>query len=54
MCHLKLMQLMSHIDEAIDITTKNNLTDDAEILGILSRKYHMMYQLTVRNPNGNS
>ena len=45
---------MSHIDEAIDITTKNNWTDCAEILGILSRKYHMMYQLTGRNPNGNS
>ena len=54
MWHLKLMQLMSHIDEAIDITTKNNLYDDAEILGILSRKYRMMYNLTVSNYNGNS
>jgi len=54
MYHLKLLKLMSHIDEAIDIMTKNNLHDDAQILGILSRKYHMMYQLTVRNSNGNS
>lgn len=44
MCHLKLMQLMSHIDEAIAIMTKNNLHDDAQVLGILSRKYHIMYQ----------
>lgn len=45
---------MSHIDEAADILVKNNLNTDAEILEILSRKYHMMYQFTVRNYHGNS
>lgn len=54
MGHFKIMKLMSHIDEAIDILTKNNQTEDAEILAILSKKYHMMYQLAVKNYHGNS
>lgn len=39
---------MSHIDEAINIMMKNNLHDDAQILEILSRKYHMMYHQLVK------
>ena len=39
---------MSHIDEAIDIMSKNDLQEDAKILGILSRKYRMMYQQLVK------
>ena len=54
MSHLKIMELMSHIDEAISIMQKNNLHEDAKVLEIFSKKYHMMYQLTVRNSNGNS
>jgi hypothetical protein len=54
MSHLTLIKLMSHIDEALDITSKNNFNDDAQILEILSKRYHNLYQLTVSNYNGNS
>jgi hypothetical protein len=54
MGHLKIMKLMSHIDEAIDILVKHNFIEDAEILSIFSRKYHTMYQLAARDFNGNS
>lgn len=54
MGHLKIMKLMTHIDEAIDILVKHDLIEDAEILSIFSRKYRTMYQLAVRNSNGNS
>jgi hypothetical protein len=54
MGHLKIMKLMNHIDEAIDILAKNGLDTDAEFLEIFSKKYHTMYQLAVKESNGNS
>jgi len=54
MCHLTMIDLLSHIDGAVDILVKNNFNNDAEVLKILSRKYHIIYQLAARNSNGNS
>lgn len=55
MSHLKIMELMTHIDGALDILNKNNLHEDAMILDLLSKKYLQMYHLSVRNlVNGNS
>lgn len=54
MDHLTIMKLMSHIDESIDLLIKHGLDVDAELLEVFSNKYHEMYQLAVRDFNGNS
>lgn len=54
MSHLTIMKLMSHIDEAIDILIKHDYQQDAEVLALFSKKYRIMYQLTVRKPDDNS
>ncbi len=54
MGHLKIMKLMSHIDEAIDILVKNDHLEDADVLSIFSKKYRIMYQIAVKNSHGNS
>lgn len=55
MSHLKIMELLTHIDGAMDILNKYDHHDDAMILDLLSKKYLQMYHLSVRNlVNGNS
>lgn len=54
MDHFKIMKLMSHLDEAIDLMQKLNFPEDADVLEIFSKKYRMIYQTTTRGFNGNS